>query len=105
MKKKKTMHKEMDMHMPSMPMSNKGMHPHRKKLVVEGLVMALPLAATFAWYSFLIFSSTSISGAGARFAPGKIETLVLFILLFIIVYSVFLIFEFKHMKKRWDKIE
>ena len=105
MKKKKSMHKEMEMRMPSMPMKAKGLHPHKKKMVFEGIMMSLPLAASFVWYSFLIFSSTPVAGAGARFAPSKIESLVVFILLFIIVYSIFLIFEFKHMKKKWDKVE
>ena len=103
MKKKKPMHKELPMH--KMHMTHKPMHPHKKKLVFEGIAIALPLAATFVWYSFLIFSSTSIAGAEARFAPSKIEALVLFILLFIVAYSIFLVFEFRHLKRRWDKIK
>jgi hypothetical protein len=99
MRSKKHMHKEHS------PKTRMGMHPHKKKLVFEGMMVSLPLAVTFVWYSFLIFSSTPIAGPGARFAPGKIETLVLFLLLFIIAYSVFLVFEFKHMKKKWDKIK
>ena len=81
------------------------MHPHKKKLVFEGMMVSLPLAATFIWYSFVIFSSTPIAGPEARFAPSKIETLVLFLLLFIVAYSIFLIFEFRNLKRRWDKIK
>lgn len=88
-------------------MHKKGMkmHPHKKKLVFEGMMVSLPLAATFIWYSFVIFSSTPIAGPEARFAPSKIETLVLFLLLFIVAYSIFLIFEFRRLKRRWDKIK
>ena len=100
MKKKKPMHKEMHMHKRGM-----SMHPHKKKLVFEGIAVSLPLAATFVWYSFVIFSSTPIAGPEARFAPSKIEALVLFLLLFIVAYSIFLIFEFRHLKRRWDKIK
>lgn len=84
--------------------SKSGMHPHKKKIVFEGVMVSMPLAVTFVWYSFLILSSTSVAGAGARFAPSKIESLVLFILLFIVAYSIFLVFEIKHLKKRWDKV-
>ncbi|MBW2984409.1 hypothetical protein KY361_04795 [Candidatus Woesearchaeota archaeon] len=99
MKMKKSILKKMH----EMPMPMKKMHPHRKKIVFEGVMVSLPLAATFVWYSFLILSSTPVAGAGARFAPSKIETLVLFILLFIVAYSIFLVFEIRHLKRRWDK--
>ncbi|MBW2980603.1 hypothetical protein KY360_04255 [Candidatus Woesearchaeota archaeon] len=100
MKKKKSMQKEMHMQNKPMPM-----HPHKKKLLFEGTMVSLPLAATFVWYSFVIFSSTPIAGPEARFAPSKIEALVLFLLLFIVAYSIFLIFEFRHLKRKWDKIK
>lgn len=105
MKKKKHMHKGASKHKPMSMRALKAMHPHKKKMLFEGAMISLPLAATFAWYSFLIFSSTPIAGAEAKFAPSRIETLVLFLLLFILAYSVFLIFEFRHMKKKWDKVK
>ncbi len=105
MKKKKPMHKMVGLHKDNRFKMVLPLHPHKRMMIFEGVMISLPLAATFIWYSFLIFSSTPIVGAEAKFAPGKIESLVLFLLLFIIAYSLFLIYEFRHMKKKWDKIK
>ena len=80
----------------------------RRKLTLEGIIMSLPLAVGFAWYAFVIVSSTdanSAISATAKLAPGNIENMVLFLLLFIIVYSIFLVFEFRHLARKWKTIK
>ncbi|MBV06241.1 MAG: hypothetical protein QF824_03735 [Candidatus Woesearchaeota archaeon] len=74
---------------------------HMKRNVwIEGLVLALPLFVSFAFYANLVFRSTQ-PAKGALLSPGEdIQSLVLFVFIFIIIYGVFLIFQYTNLSKK-----
>ena len=73
---------------------------HLKRQVwIEGVVLSLPLVVSFGFYLNTILRSTS-SSAGEMLSPPASETLVLFVLMFIIVYSLFLAYEYRRLYKK-----
>ena len=76
------------------------MHDKRKEiLIAEGVLLALPLLLTFALYVNLILkTATPVYDVTERLAPSNVEPLLIFMLLFIIAYSVFLVFMYRKIK-------
>src|SRR3989339_1608443 len=70
----------------------------------EGLVLGLPLLAAFGYYANIILRSAGTI-SGEQFAPGRAEPLVIAIFLFIVVYSIFLIFKFRQMKLMLETVK
>ena len=63
-------------------------------------MLALPLLFGFGWYTHLVFSST-VPIAGEQLAPSKVQPLLLFIFGFIMVYGMFLFYEYRQLYKKW----
>ena len=76
------------------------MHHKRKEvLITEGVLLALPLLITFALYINLVLkTATSVYDVTERLSPMNAEPLMLFMLFFIIIYSIFLIFMYRKLK-------
>ena len=75
----------------------------KRKVMIDGLMLALPLLFGFGWHVNPIFSGTFPIG-GEQLAPSKIEPLLLFILGFILVYGLFLFYEYRLLYKKWHGI-
>jgi|TARA_B100001971_G_C18179190_1_gene531741 CBS-domain-containing membrane protein len=74
----------------------------RRNVWIEGIVLAMPLAVSFAFYVNVILKPTK-PATGAMLSPGgNVQSLVFFIFVFIIIYSIFLIFEYGNLKKKLD---
>lgn len=73
----------------------------RRDLIIEGVVFSLPLLISFVWYVNVILSVTSDS-ENLRLSPVGAEPLVVLLFAFIIIYGIFLIFEFKML---WNKLK
>lgn len=77
---------------------------YKKYLWVEGVALALPLVVSFAFYVNLIFRTTR-EVTGAYLSPKEdVQALVFFVFAFIIIYSIFLIFEYGNLKKKLSKV-
>ncbi|MBS3125933.1 hypothetical protein J4453_00630 [Candidatus Woesearchaeota archaeon] len=72
----------------------------RRKLMVDGVMLALPLLFGFGWYVNLVLSSTA-PAAGEQLAPSRVQPLILFIFGFIMVYGMFLFYEYRLLYKKW----
>lgn len=84
-------------------MSNK----HRKerfKIFLDGVALSLPLLAAFSWYVSLIFRSISPIG-DIQLSPLKTEPIIVFVLVFIVAYCIFLMFEYNLLRKRLVKVQ
>ncbi len=77
----------------------------RWRIFIDGVALSLPLLAAFSWYVSLIFRSMSPSESGVYLSPGKTEPIVIFILVFIVAYGIFLMFEYNLLKKRLVKVK
>ena len=76
----------------------------RLKIFADGIALSLPLLAAFSWYASLIFRSIS-SAEDVHLSPLKTEPIIVFILVFIVAYSVFLMFEYNLLRKRLEKVK
>ena len=82
-------------------------HWHKKerwKIFFDGLALSLPLLAAFSWYLSLIFASISPVG-DVYLSPAKTEPVIVFVLVFIVSYSLFLMVEYNILSKRLKKLE
>ncbi len=71
----------------------------KELLITEGVILALPLLITFGLYINLILkTATPVYDVTERLAPANVEPLLLFMLFFIIAYSIFLMFMYKRIK-------
>ena len=75
----------------------------RRNIWIEGVVLALPLLVSFAFYLNLVLTSVGKAEKGRLLSPPETESLVIFIFAFILIYSAFLIFEYNNLKKKLDK--
>lgn len=76
----------------------------RWKIFADGVALSLPMLAAFSWYIHLIFASTASPDSGISLSPGKTEPVIIFILVFVIAYGIFLMFEYHLLSKRLAKI-
>jgi len=83
---------------------NSKQRKERFKIFLDGVALSLPLLAAFSWYVSLIFQSISSTGE-FTLSPGKSEPMIVFILVFIVAYCIFLMFEYNSLGKRLKKIE
>lgn len=74
------------------------------KIFVDGVALSMPLLAAFSWYVSLIFQSMS-SATKVKLSPGKTEPIIVIILVFIVAYGIFLMFEYNILRKRLKKIQ
>lgn len=85
-------------------------HPHtwhkkeRWKIFFDGIALSLPLLFAFSWYVSLIFASIS-PVSDVQLSPGKTEPIIVFVLVFIVSYSLFLMVEYNILSKRLKKLE
>ena len=71
----------------------------RRDVITEGIVFSLPLAVSFLWYVNVILSVTS-SPSNLNLSPGGAEPLVVLLFAFIIIYGMFLMYEFRMLRNR-----
>lgn len=77
----------------------------RFKILLDGVALSLPLLAAFSWYVSLISRSMSPVSSGVYLSPQKIEPIILFVLVFVVIYSIFLMFEYDLLRKRVAKVK
>ena len=83
--------------------SNK--HKHKEILVTEGVLLSLPLLLTFALYANLILKSTTNPySVSENLSPTNLEPMLMFMLFFIIAYSIFLVIMYRKIKHQLTTI-
>lgn len=76
----------------------------RRNIWIEGIALAMPLVVSFSFFFVTVFNSMNPDNLFLS-PPEKIESLVIFVFAFIIIYGVFLIFEYKHLKGKLDSLK
>lgn len=85
--------------------NNDAVKKRKEILITEGALLALPLLVTFGMYINLILKSSSETIAGESFSPINTEPLVIFMLGFIVIYSVFLGVMYLKLKKQIEALK
>jgi len=74
-------------------------HTRKEILVTEGVLLSLPLLLTFALYVNLILKSTTNPYAvSENLSPSNLEPMLMFMLFFIVSYSIFLVVMYRKIK-------
>jgi len=74
------------------------METKRRRIIIDGTILAVPFLAVFGWFTYLVLSSKPAEYSG-QLSPSSLNSLVTFLFVFIIIYGVFLIYKFRQLKK------
>ena len=78
------------------------MEPKQKRIIIDGIVLAIPFVGIFSWFAYLVISAKPEGYTGAL-SPGKLDSLVTFLFAFIMLYGIFLVYKFRQLKKEAKK--